>query len=347
MKGHSAGQVFAACMIGLCLGMAQPLGFMLSFVIVSGTVIAAVLYAWCGLAPMAVYLAASGASVGLLYGGPAAAACLALIGVPSVMTARMMALGTPFFARLKAGILTQLLLFVALVAVLYLVFRRDLADVVVEAFNGMISDMEPVVRSLMLQQFASLGVFFDEATTRAIMTGALTDAEQIALLTGLYEPLGDGLRLGLPAMLVSSGILTGVVTALWPSYICSRRGDPVEYQGLENWFIPRTVVFGALAALVTALCILLTRLNGAEAVFYVVWTAVGSMLQVAGAAALMRSMRSVGRGPVFRAVLLVSALLFVPFVLSAVGLFSILMGRRGLISGYIMKKHNDNKEDDD
>ena len=61
-----------------------------------------------------------------------------------------------------------------------------------------------------------------------------------------------------------------------------------------------------------------------------------------------RRFKEAGRSPVFRTVMIALGLWFVTRLVTVIGIYSVLFGRRGLISGYVKKKMEErNKEDDD
>ena len=346
MRRPSAGVVTAACLIGLIGGLQQPFGLALSEILVIGTIVTTVLYAWAGWAPALIHLAASTASAGLFLGAPVGAAALALIGIPSGLIIALTRRKAPFFTRLKAGVLAQLALFALLITAVYLLTRRDIADVAVIFLKGMIESLGAPMRAMVLQQYAMLGAF-EETTASAILAGSVGEADQLELLYNVADRLGEALRLALPSMLVYSGITTGVFAALFPAWIGARHGDEAPYVPLENWFIPRSVFFGALAALLTALVMRWVGLSGAEPVLGAVLAAVEVMLCVAGAAAACRGFKASGRSPGFRAAMIILVWLFVRRVLAIIGAASLLFGRKGVISEFIKKKANDHKGDDD
>ena len=338
--------MIAACLVALICGLMQPFGVMLSYMLVLGTILTTVLFIWGGWAPAVVHLAASAASTGLFLGWPMGLGALVLIGAPSVLIIALTTKNAPFFQRLKAGVLAQLAVFALLIAAIYLVTRTDVATLAVGLLKGALNQLHPSLQAMMLQQYAMFGLF-EPATQSAILAGSLTAAERMELLMQICDMLGEALRLALPAMLVSSGVTTGVFAALFPAWIGARHGDEAPYVPLENWFIPRSVFFGALAALLTALVMRWVGLSGAEPVLGAVLAAVEVMLCVAGAAAACRGFKASGRSPGFRAAMIILVWLFVRRVLAIIGAASLLFGRKGVISEFIKKKANDHKGDDD
>ncbi len=129
MRTHSAGKTVAACAAALLLGLMPPFAVAFAMVCVLGTVIAPLLFAWAGLAPALVYLAASLGSVGALWGPGMSAAAMLLFGVPAALIIALMLRRAPFFTRLKCAVGAQLAAALALVFLLYAGLGRSLVDV--------------------------------------------------------------------------------------------------------------------------------------------------------------------------------------------------------------------------
>ncbi len=188
----------------------------------------------------------------------------------------------------------------------------------------------------------------DAESSSAVLAGSFTAQEGLQLLHDIFDRTGEALRLGLPAMLVSSGIITGILAALLPGRVCARRGDDLEYVPVSGWFLPAQLAVGLLVALATALILQGAGVNGSESVLPAVLTGGEVIFAVAGAAAMSRQFKKNGRPPVFRAVIIILALALVSRLMALIGIYSALFGQKGLISGYIRKKAEErDKEDDD
>lgn len=346
MSRYSAGRVAAGCVIGLLAGLIQPLTLAFAVLCVVGTVLGPVLYAWAGAAPALVYLAASLGSVWAMFGGETAAACLMLFVVPAAVVMALMARRAPYFTRMKAAAGAQLAAMLALVFILYAGLGRSLIDVLMERLSAWADSLPAPLVTMLLQQFALNGLM-DEESARLVFSGGLTAAEGLAALHRIFDVTGEALRLGLPAMLLTSGLITGLFATLLPGKICSRRGDALEYVPVSGWYVPARVTAGVLVALGTALALHWTGVNGSESVLTAVLTAGQIIYAAAGAAALSRRFKETGRGMTFRVVLIGLALVFVSRLVTLIGVYSTLFGRRGLISGYIRKKMEDRDKGDD
>ena len=347
MSTHSPGKIVGACVVGVIAGLLQPFGLGFSIVCVFGTLIAATLYAWAGIVPATAYLAVSLGALFAPYGASMAAAGLLLFGLPSGVIIALMQRRAPYFTRLKAAVGAQLLSLLALVFILYAGLGRSLVDVLMETMTQWADELPAPLVSMMLQQFALSGIM-DMESAELALSGTLTVAQGREALHLIFEQTGEALRLALPAMLISSGMITGMLATIVPGKICARRGDDLEYVPISGWHVPVRLTIGVAVALVTALILNYARVNGAESVLIAVRMAAEVVFTAAGAAALSRRFKETGRSTAFRVILIGLTILFVPLLVTAVGVMSTLFGRSGHITTYLKKKTGDNdKEDDD
>ena len=346
MRNHSAGTIALACVVGVLAGLGQPLALAFSMVCVLATVLAPLLYAWAGLAPATVYLGVSVGAVWGLWGPETAAAALLIFVLPAGVVIALMHRRARFFTRLKAAVGTQAAALLALVFILYAGFGRSLVDVLVETMTGWAETLPEPLAAVLLQQFALTGTL-DAESAQAVLSGQLTAAQTLAALREIFTKTGEALRLALPAMLISSSLVTGIFAASLSGLVCARRGDDLDYVPLSGWFVPHGVTGGVAVALVTALILHFTGVSGSESVLTAVLTAGEVIYAAAGAAALSRQFKQAGRGRGFRIALIALAVLFVPRLLAIIGLASSLLGRRGIISGYLRKKSEENDKGDD
>ena len=346
-RKYSIGRILGASLLGVIAGLSQPIMLALSMLFVGGTVIAVTLYAFSGALPAIVFLVSSACSLFWLYGPGVTAAGLFLTALPALVIALMMRRGLPYFSRLRGAVAAQLLDMLALIVVLYFGVRQDLIGALMDVLTSWALDMPPALVSLALQQFALTGMLSTESA-ELVFSGALSIAEARKALLVVLDAMGQALRLGLPAMLLSSGLVTGVLATLIPGKICSRRGDGLPYVPVSGWFVPARLSIGLLVCLATGYALELASVTGAEAVVSAILMAASVIYTLAGAASLSRRFRAGGHGMAFRVLMIGAGILLVqPFVV-IVGLCSALFGRQGLISGFVRRKMEEqDKEDND
>ena len=340
MKNRSLATILVASLVGLLVGAGQV--FYISFfpACVLGTVLAALFFAWGGWLPAALYLAASVGGVGWLFGAGMAGAAALLVAVPSVVVIAMFWRRASFAARLKGAIGAQLAAFLILICVLYLQAQRDLISVLLDFANSWIESLPASLRLVLAQQFALTGLITGDTAQKAI-EGSLRTMEVLGALKESIEIQGNLLRLRLPGLLLSSGLLTGVLAVALPDCVYARRGDTIDYLPFCDWHMPSQATIGAIVCLAAAGVMVLFKVSGAEAVWNAIIIASGTLCVIIGAAALDRRMKAAGRGKAFRVILIGLGVVFVQGLIMICGVYSALLGSRGLISGFIRRKRDE------
>lgn len=352
MKKRSAATILVSSLVGLMAGAGQV--FYISFfpACVLGTVLAALFFAWGGWLPAALYLAASVGGVGWLFGAGAAAgtgwafntgmagATALLVAAPAAVVIAMLQRRASFAARLKGAVGAQLAAFLILICVLYFQVQRDLISVLVEYVNGWIESLPASLRLVLAQQFAFNGLITGDTAQKAI-DGSLRTMEVLGALKKCIEVQGNLMRLRLPGLLFSSGLLTGVLAVALPDCVIARRGDEIDYVPFCDWHMPRQVTIGAMVCLAATGVLLLFKVSGAEAVWNALIIAGGTLCVVIGASALDRRMKAGGRGKAFRVILIGLGVVFAQWLIMICGAYSALLGSQGLISGYIRRKKDE------
>lgn len=345
MRKHSWTTVLIASIVSLLLGAAQM--FYVGFfpVCVVGTVLAPLLFVWGGAIPALLYLAASLGSVGWLYGVWAAGVLALIVGVPSAVTIVLFARRAPFARRMKGAIGTQLGAMLALIVILYVTVQRDLISVLMDTAHAWAAGIPALLQQALVQQFALTGLVTGE-TAEMALSGTLSAAQALGALDDIFDMLGSALRLQLPGLLLSSGALTGVLAVGLSDVICARRGDEIDYIAFSDWHMPSQVTLGALICLAASAVLVLFKVDGAESVYNALVIAGGTLCAIIGSAALDRRLRANGRGRVFRVLLIGMGLLFAQSLLMLMGLYSALLGRQGLISGFIRRKAEEHNREE-
>ena len=190
MRTHSAGKILAACIVGLIAGVLQPFALAFSMVCVPGTIIAALLFAWAGPVPALAYAAASAGSVWAVWGPGMASAALLLFVVPSAVIIALMRRRAPYFTRLKAAVIAQLSVMLALVFILFAGLGRSLVDVLMESMSAWADSLPAPLVTIMLQQFALSGMM-DMESAQVVLSGALSAGDSLAALHEIFDRTGE------------------------------------------------------------------------------------------------------------------------------------------------------------
>ena len=342
MNKRSLAAIIVSSLVGLLAGALQVFYIGFAPVCVLGTMLAVLFFVWGGGLPAAVYLATSLASVGWLFGMSVAGAAALIMVVPSIVIIALFWRRVSFATRMKGAIGVQLVAFLALICILYLWAQRDLISVLIDYANSWIESLPASLRLVLAQQFAVSGLITGD-TAEDVLAGSLHTMEVLGALQESIETLGNLMRLRLPGLLLSSGLLTGVLAVALPDCVCARRGDNIDYVSFSDWHMPRQATIGTLICLAATGVLLLFKVNGAEAVWNALVIAGGMGCVIIGAAALDRRMKAVGRGKVFRVILIGLGVTLVQGLIMICGVYSALLGRQGLISSFIRRKKDEHK----
>lgn len=355
MKNPPVKRVILVSLLALLLGVLQPLTVALSLALCVAPILIALMFAWAGWIPAAVMAAATVASIGftapLSYGVNGAAAGLAafvVLALPAGAGIWMLHKRLPFSKRMAIQIAVQTAALLAFMMVIYLGFRVDLVDMITSWIMGTVKYMPAELLTAMIQNFAMSGMLTQESI-EAVTSGIVTWADIQEVFTQALDAMNYQMKMTMPALLLTSGLLTGIFTTLIPSYVCSRRGDEpqVDHRPVRTWHLPAQVVSGVLVCSVTGIVLQLMEVSGSQGVT-IVFTSLGSTLfMIQGVAALNRRFRENNLRPGPRKALIVAIVLFASNLLSMIGAASAIFGRKGLVTGWMRKKMEERKEDED
>lgn len=267
--------------------------------------------------------------------------------LPAPVTVILTKRAKKFFSGMAAAILVQFFLIIAVAAALFFSYGGDVAKVLVGGISGWIKNQSisallPAVRLL-----GSLG-YFGLNTGIDFASGYISPLMVIELLGSFFAQFEQSLRLTLPSYILKTSITTGGLSYLWVVWICIRRGDDAcpDYRSPSTWRMPAHAIIGL------PLCMLLTYIlhqSGSESMYMVnsVFSALAAlMFQIQGACAIDRGYKRRGMPRGRRMLVIVIAAVFVPFLLTLLGIYSAFFGSSGLISGYIKQKIDQNKGDE-
>lgn len=355
MKKPSVKSLILASLTALVLGLLQPMTVAFSMALCTTPILVTLLYAWAGAIP-AVLL--SVCSVGSIAGmasigwnlspalaGLAAAVVLILPGAAVVV---MMNRRVPFFRRMLIAIGAQIAAILAFICVIYLGYRIDLVDTLTAWLRKAAETMPADMLTVILNNFAINGLLTQESIEE-LTGGIVTYADVMQVLDQAFEYMNYQMKYTLPAMLINSGLLSGVLMTALPAHVCARRGDDIgaEYVPVTNWFMPSRVLGGAAVCIVTSIALQLMKIDGAVAATTVISTLCGSIFLIQGVAALTRRMKESGSGRGARTALIVLAVLFASRFVEFAGICSALIGRKGVITNKMRQKMEERRKDED
>lgn len=353
MRKPSAKSLIGALLIALLISISQPVtaALVLPFCLVP--VLISVLYAWAGWIPAA---AASGGTVAmLLFQGSAfgsssglalAAAGAVILVLPACVACVTLKKNLPFFRRMMISVLTQTAALLACLCVVYLGYKIDLVDALVDLLGTTIRWMPDEALMMLLQNLSMSGMLNQEAID--LLSGGFVTGEQLTVIfSQAFDTMRYMYKQTMPAMVLNSGLLTGVLMTTVPGLICRKRGDNIEYRPMCEWFLPSRAITGLTVCMITSYVLQWQKVSGAEAVTMVIGTVGGTMLVMQGVGSLSRSLRRNGMRRGGRIAMITAGLVFAYTFVEIVGAMSALFGSRGTFSGWMRKKMEEQRKEDD
>lgn len=358
MPKPSVKGVLLASLIALIVVMLQPSFFMTSMLVCIAPIAIALLYAWAGWLPagivsvgtvasLAWFAGISGAVSPLLAGLGAALALVA----PGIVSIVLMEKRIGFFRRMIAAVLTQTAALLACVAVVYLGLGVDLVDALTGTMRASVEYMPQEMIESFLNMYYYSGMLTEESM-KELSGGILLRADVMKIFDEVFELTNYQLKQIMPALLINSGLVSGILMTALPGLVAGKRGFDAEsaYKPVHEWFLPSRAVGGLTVCMVTGLALSLMEIEGATGVLVVFSQVVTTLCVVQGIAAIARRFRKTGAGLGTRIALTTAAVVFASQFMQMVGMASALFGSRGAISTWMrnrMKEMEENRKDDD
>ncbi len=350
--------VLLAALLAILVVLIQPSFFMVSMLVCIAPIAISLLYAWAGWVPAGIVSVGTIASLAWFASisgavNPALAgigAALVLV-VPGVVSIVLMEKRMGFFLRMAiaAGVQTAALL--GCVAFIYLGMGIDLVD----ALTGMMRTTVEFMPQEMIEQFLNMyymsGMLTQESVEE-LTGGVLLWSDVMKIFDQVFELTNYQLKQVMPAMLINSGLISGVLMTALPSAVARRRGfEPaVPHVPVHEWFLPARAAGGLTVCMATGFVLNLMNIEGASGVLIVFTQAVSTLCIIQGIAAMTRRFRESGAGRGVRIGLTAAAVIFAAQFMEMVGMASALFGRRGAVSTWMrnkMKEMEENRKDDD
>ena len=358
MKKPSVKSIILATIVALLVSWLQPSIFMTSMFICIAPIAMTALYAWGGWIPAAVLAAGTVGSLGWFaslteavspaLAGLGAAVVLVLPGVVGIV---LLEKRLKFFHRMMISIGVQTAALLACVSVVYLGMKVDLVDAMMSFMRTGIEQMPTDLLTTVLQYFAMYGILTEESITE-LTTGIVLWSDVERVLDQAFEYLTYQFRTTMPAFLMFSGLVSGILTTTIPSRICARRGEEpqLDHVPMHQWFLPAKAVGCTALCWGTGIAMQYMNVDGALALTAVFSLLGTTLCMIQGIAALSRRFREVGTGRGVRIALIAAGLLFAATFVELYGALSALFGRKGAISSWMRKRTEEmenNRKDDD
>ena len=338
----------AATVLALVYGALQPFTVALSMLVMITPVVLCTLYFWAGLLPALVCAVASLASLEMIWGASFMWGGFAVMIIPAAVGVYLLRSRRGYFTSMQIMACTQLLTLVAAAVYLYLTRGQSLVDLFIGRYREWLEAMNPALSDLVLAQSSAVGLVSDKVY-KAVQAGESLTAElRASAMEELFSKLEYSFKLSLPAMMLTSSLLTGVLAVALPTRICVRRGDEPEYSyvPLTEWFLPAKTTAGLACALVTGLALTLAGVPGGDAVNAAVSAVVYLLATLQGMAAVARALKARGWTRGKRVAVLVLLYIFAVYALRLIGIASALIGRNGALTSWLKKYRNSNDKED-
>ncbi len=345
MQNFSRGRLIAGFAIGAACGLMLPLLLTVSIWFLPFPVIFAFLWVWAGW-PAAAFSAAVVAATGYWLFGGGFAAGLLMISLPGLFAAALTSRRRPFFRAVGESVALQWAALFILTAAAWLFYRQNLVDVMTGSMRAMLEDLPLVVQRYFLSMLGQAGAF-GANTGIDFARGLMTGAQVKSLVDQFFSTLNSGLKLSLPAYVITSGAATGAASYALSAWVRVRRGDEplVPFVKPEGWRLGANLVIGPPALTLT--CFVLDRAGvpGAESAYLAMLNLTGLLFTVQALGVVDRRLKAVGVSPGRRAAIAVLAVVIGQQLMPFVGAYSALFGAEGLITKKI-RKRTDGKGDE-
>lgn len=353
-KRYPVGRVILACVIGILTGTFQPMMLMMSMTLCVMPIVICVLYAWAGFIPAAVSaavtLVSTASSASLLGIDPLllTAGALLLMIAPAAAMIYASEKRMKFFHRLAVGIGVQTAALLLGVTVVYVVLKIDLIEMLTATMREGMNMLPGGSVMVVLEQFKMYGLLTEESLAE-LSGGILTAGDITKVLDQGFEMLTYMLKQVMLAAVLSSGLISGMLMTMLTSRIRRNCGyqTAAEHVMVDHWHMPPSVVGMLAAGAAAGYFMQFSGVSGSEAVTMVFTVLTMELLVVQGIAAISRGFREVNASALSRLGLIAASLLMMPSFLEMVGIFSLLMGREGVIRKWMKKRIEQRESEDD
>jgi hypothetical protein len=340
VQNFSRGRLVAGCAIGVACGLTLPLLLTASVWVMPVAVIFAFLWVWAGWPTVAVG-ALSVALAGYKFLGWGFSLAFVYLALPGVLAAILTGFRKPFFRAVTLSVAAQWFAYISLTVAMWLIFRQNLVDVLTGALEDMFRGLPAYLQHYLVLQMGQMGLFGSN-TGINFSNAILTDAQLQSLISQLIYTINEGLKLSLPAYVLTSGATTGALSYGLAAWVRVRRGDDpaVPFVKPEGWRLSANLIIGPPA--LALVCLLLGQVGvlGAQEAYIAMISLARLLFSVQAVGVIDRRTKAAGMAPGKRAALIILALVFAQGLMPFVGIYSALFGSQGLISAILRKKMN-------
>lgn len=340
MQIFSKGRLIAGCVIGAACGLLLPVLLAFSAWVLPIPILFAFLWVWAGWPAVLVgALSAAAAGYWFWFLGWGFSAALLLIALPGVLAAILTSRRKPFFQSVGISVAMQLAALILLTVIAWLIYRQNLVDVITATLKGFFYEFPGYLQHYLVLQLGQIGMFGD-STGIDFSKAILTDAQLQSLVDQIIHSINSGLKLSLPAYVLTSGAATGALSYLTAAWTRVRRGDDpaIPFVKPEDWRLKADLIIGPPALALVCLGFNQMGISGADAAYVALVNLAQLLFSVQAVGAIVRRLKAGGVTPGKRTALVVLALVIGQRLMPLVGIYSALFGSQGLISKQIRKR---------
>lgn len=349
---RTLGRLIGGILLGALIGVFSPYMLLIAPLVFLAPVLAARLYAFAGVWPVAVCCAVQ---IAVAYGtfGPALAAVMLLLMVlPLAATLWLLRPGGGSLADcLRVSVPVWMLCAALALAAAQWAVGMSLADYIASLFRSQLEALPNGMADMFLAVF-----YGNEAPVSlnflTYNLGFLDPAERALSIASLTEALRNMLALQMTGWLLSAAALTAILCTAWPMRLLAREGtlEKKRWTPLSRWHLPGTLAVGAALGYVVAMVVsAVAPLSQAVSVCLAVMTLATLAFRVQAVASLERHLAAAKMRPGARAALIVLALVLSPFseLIVYYGMFSALFGpTHGVVTHYLARRRRERGDGD-
>lgn len=273
--------------------------------------------------------------------------CLLCNVLPATLVVRGVRWRKPFHAQMKRSIIYQFIGVLISVLVLYTYMGGNIIGKFVDSYGMTLRLAEMKSEQVRSMVDSMLVRAYGAETMKPVLEDAM---ERTKYLKSFLNDFKELMTLSLPGMLITNGLISGILMVMLPNWYWRHRGLATEesYVTLEKWRLPGQIVLGLLALYATGLVIYFTDMNNGGAVFVALESMVNVCFSVQAASAIARQLTLFGivekKRNIFISVM-VAALWIAGAtpVLVWIGCASALFGSQGVIT-LALRRHREKND---
>lgn len=336
-------KILAATVLALFLALLTPFTLAASLWFLFAPVAAVWLYAWAGAIPSLAFSAVTVALCYLTGGGMFAGMSVIALVLPALIAIAAIKARKSYVVCMRISVVAQTGAILIALAFAWFMLRANLVDSLLAYFAERLKQFPSAMTDSLFLLYGQGGAFPQSGIDFA--KGYLEDAERIRAIDLYVSAVADGLKITLPALILTSGITTGILNVAVPVWIWSRRGDELAVRRvpMSDWRAPKNAAIGLPVCLAIAYILNRTGYPGGDSVYTAVYNIFLLLLELQALGALSRALKRRGMSRGGRVAMLILGITLARYATILIGAYSLYFGSQGVLSTAIrkrLKKHD-------